>query len=880
MSPTVLVLAFSLAGAGTPDAMVIDLPDGAIYLLDASIDPIDPLDASVPAADASVSSPDASVTPRDAAVVTPDASVWVDDLVARPASLTLSPGAFVGAWTSPLRDEAFGSTRGRGHDLWTNAWATGGGLGTPWGALLCAAASGEHFSEPRVAWVGTHYVFLWRVERAGFPEQQLRLAKVSTSGVVDSCTTVFATASAFLAVQLAASGQQAYVVWETGTQVLGQLVGATSATVLLAKTQTLGTARPSLAGLDFGYRVAWVEGAMLGGALISQGGQVTFEAARNVAARHVAVTGTTTARAVYVRPDAVAAPSLEVLDYAAPQASGQLQPVTTDAPPLAAAAGNQLFAVHFPGNAAGRAEVVQRGLSTTTALGAGLIPRAMAAGELRAGLLAAEAGGWRVFDLPALASSSEPPLNPLSLATPGAWQQEPTAAWAGPDGWAVTWREAGANLASGALVRLDGGLQGFAAVADAGVPRMVTATNGAVLGVSLATAQQTTLYETATAGLSTSAAQVRHSAAGHQAGAALGAHLAALWTPGGASLSWTGSGSVGTWSAAAGGRLGRCGAFLGTRLWVPTTGGLTAGDLSLLALDDTATVSGPQPAVHQLGPSLGATVESSCLAINGTQGLLAWVSSAGQVGLAFVDFAGGAPVLGPPLAVGTSSARARDVVVAAVTGGYAVAWEAGNDRGSEIVALGVSRLGALDQTLPQSAGLDARSPWLAPAPNGQALLSFHQLSAEAGAVLVKTRVLGVAVAVDGGVAADAGFVDAGLVDAGLVDAGFVDAGLVDAGQEDAGVDDAGVSDGGTGEDAGTGAGEDAGTGDAGSEDGGLTRADGGAAGGGDLNEPVAFTSCGCSADGASALVALALLALRRRVGRAEERRPRRGRREG
>lgn len=813
MSPTALLLALSLAAPGTPDGAVPFGPDAG---------------ADVP--DASSNAPDASMGPADASFGTPDASVYPNDPepVARPASLTLSPGAFVGAWTDTLRDDAFGTSRDRGADLWSNAWATGGGLAASWGRLVCPAATGEHFSEPRVAWADTHYVFLWRVARSGTPGHELRVATVSTSGVVDSCTTVFASAPRILAVQLAASGPQAYAVWETDTQVLGQLVGANNPTVLLTKDSSQGAARPTLAGLVSEFRVLWFEGPTLTGVSVTQAGQVSPRTDVNVVARHATVTGTATAKAAYVKPGQ-GGQSLEQYDLALPYATGQLWSTTADAPPLAAAAGTQLYAAHFPSDTATQAEVVQQGVSSAATLGAGVVPQAMASGALRAGLLAAEPGGWRVFDLPPLVSSSGPMLTPLPLARPAAWQQVPTAAWAGPDAWAVTWRDAQDNEAGGQLVRLDGGVESFPARPDVGVPRMVTATSGARLGFTLATDQETALYETSSAGLSTANATKRHSAMGAWAGAALGSSLAALWTPGGTSLSWARAGAVGTWSAPAPGRLGRCGAFFAERLWVPAAGVLTGSELSLLALDDAATLpSGTPPTTYTLDARLGASIESTCLSITGTRGLLAWVTNAGQLGLAFVDFSSGAPSLGAPLTLAASVSRVRDAVVGAVTGGWLVAWEAQGDRGSEILAMAVSQLGVVSAALPYSSGLDARSPWLAPAPHGQALLAFQQLAPEYGMVLVKTRVLGVASAADGGVL-DGGTApeDAGLPDAGPVDAGKTDAGVAPA---DGGVK--GPSDGGA-----------------------------------DPNEPLTFTSCGCGADGASALVLLAVLALRRRSTR-------------
>lgn len=97
--------------------------------------------------------------------------------------------------------------------------------------------------------------------------------------------------------------------------------------------------------------------------------------------------------------------------------------------------------------------------------------------------------------------------------------------------------------------------------------------------------------------------------------------------------------------------------------------------------------------------------------------------------------------------------------------------------------------------------------------------------------------------------ADAGGEDAGTADAGAQDAGAEDAGTADAGAEDAGVEDAGV--------------EDAGHNDAGPDDGGSPK-DAGMSSDGGLEQPVVFSSCGCSSGGLPVLLLGLILARRRR----------------
>lgn len=828
MSLPALLVALSLAQPGpmplpepidgaVPDYDGSVSADASIFELDASI--ITP-DASVNRPDGSIDLPDASIGPPDASVGSPDAAVppLAGTPRPRPAALALGAGAFVAAWASPLRDEAFGSERGRGADLWSNGWLADGGLGSPWGQLLCPAAKGERYSEPRLAWTGAEFVYLWRVEQLGAGGHSLRMVRVTPAGAAGTCDELVAHDGVERsALNLAAVGDKVLAVWETPTELRGHFLGQPSSFLLHAKDASLPAHRPSLTALDTGFEVVWLEGTTLEARSIAPtGGIGTSTTPLGISAKHATVTGAATATAVYVEVDAsggTTASALLAMDLGSFGLPSTLRSYTTDAPPLAARAGSFLFAAHTPYAGAPAAEVVQRGVMAPTPVPNGGQPQAMASGEQRAGLLVQEGETWRVYALPALANGNGPTLQPLAPTRPGDWQQVPTTAWVAPDGWVVTWFDGRSRAASGAVIGADGSFRGLATAADAGVPRMVSATAEGLAGVALFAENTTRLYALAAAALPAVTATSRLEVTGEQPATALGAHLAAAWNPALGTFWWK-TASAPSLSQYPQGTLGRCGAFAGGRLWVPTLGERGSGVLGLLSLEDSATNSSAQPTSHALVPNVGAG-GTPCLAANGTRGLVAWVDGTQNLVLARVDLSSTSPTAELLPAPGGAMKR-RDPVVAAIAGGWAVAWELELAVRSQVQSVTVGLDGAVSAPTTWSNTIDARSPALASGPTGEALLAFHQFHPELGAALVKHRVLP----------------GLSLPDGGVPDAGTSPG---DAGQ---GGDDAGVAPG----------------------DGGA----GGGGGGDSLNEPVEFSSCGCAADGASLLAALALATLRRR----------------
>ncbi len=680
----------------------------------------------------------------------------------------------IAVWVDGRRDSSFGTPRRRAVDLWTNSWLSSGALRAPFGELLCQTLVGETFSEPRVATsVGGATVIVWRVATAGIRGHAIRVATLSPTGVLSSCgdTLVPSDGSTPLThLHLSTSAEEFFLVWETPSRVMARYISSPAPPPLtLAVKPVVGAAAsPTVTPADSGFFVAWtqndqfwgvrVDSLRLGAAVRSP--QIYFQ---NLTPLSRATAVSPPLAGVFIAPFG-GQPHL----WAGPvdnTASVLLTGPFAGPHPLVAAsvrAGSptRTFVAHET-EAANAFALTEFSIGAfTTALPRGLEPLAMITDDRRAQLLMGSNAPLSVHQV-VPATLGSPPSMAAGVETRAlAHQLRPSAVWSEVGrGWVIAWHEK-LNLFGG-LVSPGSGLltsKGSTPQVAGNTFTLHQASAGPRVALNVFGNGVTNVYLTGAD--STDLVSLLLSSPGEQSAAVVGDEVTAAWIPGADSLS-VGSGSVQPQNFA-GARFGRSGIWAEGALWIPL---LFGTELAVLEVPDSA--DNPNAVLHNLGAF--GLVAPPALAVRGDQLLVLAHSATDELVVAsttFNDVIANHPVR-PIALVPRPAGRAVFQPVAAPTPrGWQLAWESPDESGTVILGLKLDLAGVSSDVDMLSFGNEARNPLLVAAPDGSVLLLWQYFADRTGNVMVKTKLLGPDLPIDGGVS-DGGLFDGGLSDGGL-----------------------------------------------------------------------------------------------------------------
>jgi hypothetical protein len=730
-----------------------------------------------------------SLAAPDAAFDEPDAGVL--SRAGIPADVAWVGDGFVKAvWVTPARDLAFQMDRRRARDLWVNELFPDGGLLRAQGAILCPAQPLEFFSSPRVAGNRLQTLVAWKVS---LPDRDvIRVTEVTANGATTCSRTVHDPgANARLGdLQLEESGGTFLLLWETASHFVTMPVGTAgvgSANALVDKNAMglSGVIEPSLAPRVGGFYIAWRQGTVFKGLELTALGVGPGSPASpftSTLASNPVVAGPVV-RAVFVANSGNGTSSLVVGN---PQLG--LFPVTgpsdAEAPLLATVEGTSTVdatlvrtrAFFQSGSDWWMTDFV---LQSRTQLPTPLEPLATSGAFNRTALLAQQGPERTFVVLSGAVTGTEDFVGPVTRTAES--QLLASVAWVDTGLFAVSYME-GTTHVGGALdpaaadrlsmltrFSVDGGVSRFHPRPDAsGVAVSTWSNTGSTLSLTQGPSSSQPILWTTASGLDE---------------AVVGEKVSVFWERGTGRYVW-GEGTRGLFQPVPGQVLGRCGAKIDEWLLVPIA---EDEQLRLLALKDEVVAS---PVFFTLSVDARG-LESPCLAASGrsilvvandgTGALRAWSATLDDV------------LLGTEAeSVGSLPSRpngrgAKNPVVVGTAAGWVLAWESTDAFGNSIAKLELAFDGRVLSSGQVSNGLDDRVPLLAASPAGDVVVVWHQFVDAEGAVLVRTKRLVQAPAID------AGTPDAGAPDAGPVEP---DAGLPDAGTPDGGTRDAGVADGG------------------------------------------------------------------------------------
>lgn len=713
-------------------------------------------------------------TTVDAGSIVPDPlNPWADLAWSRPTATALA------VWVDDRRDTSFRGLRRRGPDLWGNGFTpASSALALPYGQILCPAAVGETFSDPRVTTSGADVVVAWRVSTAGQTGHSIRVAHLSSTGP-DSCSTTLvpSTGQPLSSLRLQASPLEVLLVWETPTQLMGQFLNGHPAFVITDKMPGAPYS-PSVAALDSGFLVAWVTDAQWWGARVESVASGAVVQAPQVRFLNYGLSSAPTLNSAPLTTAFVSElMGVSQLVVGNLDLTSTLDVVVTGPPvgphPLLSTSlpGPRTLVAHQAASLDGFAVTDVTTLPRTVPLPPGLEPLGMVSdaprGILMAGTPSATLGFLIVTPgvlgvVPALRSGAATQASPDQLHASAVWTDAGVwqAAWnEGPFALGVTISPASGPVGAVASARVDTDFARLQPIADGtalavhvvasggtGPTRIYTSPSGpAVLGPLLLSVP----------------AELR--------GALVGNSVAALWSPGGDALAF-GLG-VQQPQSFQGARYGRSGAWAEGALWIPVV--LPNGELAVMEITDAPTPTMTPP--HALGITLRGPLPS--LAARGNELLLTAHDADGALVVVRTSVADlRSNHLATVLPLPPMGRTVFDPVAAPTATGWQLAWEAPGEFGSQIFGLQLDLAGVPFGDATLSAGPDDRAPMLVASAGGPVLLGWNHFFDHTGNVVLETRVLpsgGIDGGVDGGVGADGGF-DAGSsagVDGGLSDGG-------------------------------------------------------------------------------------------------------------
>lgn len=725
-------------------------------------------------------------------------------------------------WVDDRRDRSFGVEVGARADLWMARIGPDGALVGLIPQPGCLAPPGVTFEKPRAVSIGNGGLLVAWVERrqASGGTPAIRVAPLNPDGRLDCPTGPLFEPPALIDLELGTNGATALLAWSTAAQVdVRELTtGGLHRDAGLDDELLPGSGlRPAVAGVDGGFVVSWVA---LDAGVLSQAlpGTTPY------------VTGPGTAVALVARQQGVAQAYLkgnvlyarELPTPMAPAPNPGVALPTAKAMLVAPWDADALLAIGWeqPGDTRWSLGVPGMTFQAPQPFVPGFQPRAATAFP-RGALAVAQALDAGTAPLAAfvLSKNGVPAWDGGSVLSCTANQWSPSAIWA--NGWWMVGHDE-ASTPDVALpefhqwrVDPNGALSEapWFALGHARTPQLLQ--GGGRVGLLTVNDGEAIISELTQSGNQYSPGPTLSSAGEALRFGALGALDTLQWAAGtnGTFTALHAIAGQGAVPLTHQGTPGRCAVAIDRTFYLPVWRGSA---LELLAFDGN---TGAMPTYLPV-KTFAAQGQRPCVAANGDRLLVTWATGSG-VAAAVVTPNGNSVVLA---SLPDTDAGDVEPVVAAVAGGWALAWEARNTTTGRATIHGtfVSFAGAGDLQVTKL-GLDTvhseRRPALASSPTGQAVLAWSAFDEATGQTTTQVRVIG----------------------------------------ERPGRPDAGSS------------GPDGGTPDGGVPlpDAGLTSPDGGSGasdGGTDPNTLVQFESCACEAVAPSSLWLLAALALRRRRG--------------